>query len=143
MKKWILAMCMAVAVLFSPIVGECAEGYDCIQYIYGTWGVPHTDHIISFDYEGMVVPPEPGYMGKEEPPYARFPYVGIENAYINDTTRQGQIDITTTGPYQMHLNVLGPNVIQVKYDDDKRVYTFYRMSFKALSDEPDHTVVNK
>lgn len=89
MKKLILAMCCAVAAaLFSPVMGECAEGYDCIQYIYGTWGVPHSDDIISFDYEGEVVPPEPGYMGKDKPPYARFPYTAIENAYINDSTSE-------------------------------------------------------
>ena len=52
MRKGIIAACLAAAAtVLSPVAGECAEGFDCVQYIYGTWGVRHSDDIISFDYE--------------------------------------------------------------------------------------------
>lgn len=150
MRKGIIVACLvAAATVLLPVAGECAEGFDCVQYIYGTWGVPHLDNIISFDYEGKVVYPEPGAPLGQEPPNIRFPYTGIENAYVDDTTHRGQLDVRTTAStrYTMRIEVLGDKAIRVTYisengETDKGTI-FYRMSRKAISDDPDQTVVNK
>lgn len=150
MRKGIIAACLAAAAtVLSPVAGECAEGFDCVQYIYGTWGVPHSDDIISFDYEGEVVYPEPGAPRGQEPPNIRFPYTGIENAYVNDTTHRGQLDVFTTvsANRTMRIEVLGDKAIRVTYlyanGDRSKGLIYYRMSKKAISDDPDRPVVNK
>lgn len=147
MRKGIIAACLAAAAtVLSPVAGECAEGFDCVQYIYGTWGVPHSDNIISFDYEGEVVYPEPGALRGQEPPNVRFPYTGIENAYVNDSTHRGQLDVLTTSR-NMWIEVLGDKALRINYINANGKITpgriFYRMSKKAISDDPDRPVVNK
>lgn len=90
MKKIILFSLTLVMMLFAIPVSYCADGYDCLKYLYGTWGAYRTDYIMSFDYEGRIFIADQSKYGFT---YKHVKYTGIDGAHIDDYSHQGSMNL--------------------------------------------------
>ena len=89
MKKILLFSCTLLLLLISAPVSYCADGFDCIKYLYGTWAQARTDNFASFDYEGRIY----NNYSKYGSNYKRIGYTGIDSAHIDDYTHQGSMNL--------------------------------------------------
>lgn len=90
MKKFMLLFLTMVMLLLTATTAFCADGYDCLKYLYGTWGVPRTDDTVSFDYEGRIIVADQSKYGIT---FKRINYTGIDGAHIDDYSRQGSMNL--------------------------------------------------
>lgn len=130
-KLLVTPLMAAVMILGCTAAGAAADGFDCLQYLYGTWGHRNSDIIFSFTYEAVVVPPEPG-TGKKGYEYDK--YTGIDNAHVNDTTRAGQLDLIYESGRTDHIEFIDNNTIKVWWNG-QNPETYTRVSTKSLDDK--------